>query len=54
MSKLLVIRHGQARLFTDNYDRLSDVGLSQAEALGKHWLERDIRPDDVYSGTLTR
>lgn len=54
MSTLLLVRHGQASLFTDNYDRLSDVGLSQAEALGKHWLERDIRPDDVYSGTLTR
>ena len=54
MSTLLLVRHGQASLFTDNYDRLSDVGLSQAEALGKHWLERDIRPDGVYSGTLTR
>ena len=54
MSTLLLVRHGQASLFTNNYDRLSDLGLSQSEALGKFWLERDIRPDSVYSGTLTR
>ncbi len=54
MSTLLLVRHGQASLFTDNYDRLSELGLSQAEALGKFWLDRDIRPDSVYSGTLTR
>ena len=54
MSTLLLVRHGQASLFTDNYDRLSDLGLSQAEALGHFWLQRNIRPDGVFSGTLTR
>ena len=54
MSTLLLVRHGQASLCTDNYDRLSDLGFSQAEALGKYWLERRVRPDGVYSGTLTR
>jgi broad specificity phosphatase PhoE len=54
MSTLLLVRHGQARLFTDNYDRLSDLGLSQAGALGEFWLERGIRPDSVFSGTMVR
>jgi len=54
MSTLLLVRHGQASLFTDNYDRLSDLGLSQAEALGQFWLQRNIRPDGVFSGTLNR
>ena len=54
MSTLLLVRHGQARLFTDDYDRLSDLGLRQAEALGEFWLERGIRPDAVYAGSLTR
>jgi len=54
MSTLLLVRHGQARLFTDNYDRLSDLGFSQAEALGRFWLERGIRPDFVFAGSMTR
>lgn len=54
MSTLLLVRHGQARLFSDNYDRLSDLGLSQAEALADFWLERGIRPDSVFSGSMIR
>jgi broad specificity phosphatase PhoE len=54
MSKLLVIRHGQARLFTDNYDRLSELGVRQAERLGEWFVQRDIVLDEMYAGTLTR
>jgi len=54
MSTLLLVRHGQASLFTDDYDRLSDTGYRQAEALGKFWLERGIRPDSIYSGSMVR
>ena len=54
MSKLLVIRHGQARLFTDNYDRLSDLGIRQAECLGEWFVQNDILPDEIYSGSLKR
>ena len=50
----MLVRHGQASLFSGDYDRLSDLGLNQAEALGRFWLERKIRPDGVYSGTLNR
>jgi broad specificity phosphatase PhoE len=54
MSKLLVIRHGQARLFTNNYDRLSDLGIQQAECLGEWFVERGIAPDAIYAGSLKR
>ncbi|MBT8078722.1 MAG: histidine phosphatase family protein [Gammaproteobacteria bacterium] len=54
MSDLHVVRHGQARLFTDDYDRLSDLGISQAEALGRHWLGQGLEPDAVWCGSLKR
>lgn len=54
MSTLLLVRHGQARLFTDDYDRLSDLGYRQAEALAEFWLDRGIRPDSVFAGSMTR
>ncbi len=43
---------GQA-LYRQN-DRLSDLGLSQAEDLADFWLERGIRPDSVFSGSMIR
>lgn len=54
MSQLLLVRHGQASLFTDNYDRLSSLGVAQAKALAAHWLESGVALDGVYYGTLSR
>ena len=54
MSQLLVVRHGQARLFTNDYDRLSDLGVAQAEALAAGWLRAGIVPDQIWSGKLKR
>ena len=54
MSQLFVIRHGQASLFSDNYDRLSELGVVQARALAAHWLAADIRPTRILAGTLQR
>ena len=54
MSQLLLVRHGQARLFTDDYDRLSPLGVAQARALAEHWLEWGLALDGIYYGTLTR
>ncbi len=54
MSTLYVVRHGQARLFTDDYDRLSPLGYEQASALGEFWLQRDVRIDHAWSGELVR
>ncbi|MEM6807962.1 MAG: histidine phosphatase family protein [Pseudomonadota bacterium] len=54
MSRLFVVRHGQARFLTDDYDRLSDLGKQQSEALGQAWLTASIRPMRAYAGTLER
>lgn len=54
MSQLFVIRHGQASLFSEDYDRLSELGVEQAEALARHWLDKGVRPTRVLSGTLRR
>ena len=54
MSTLLLVRHGQARFLSEDYDRLSELGEAQARALAEFWLRRGVRPTSVYSGTLLR
>ena len=54
MSRLFVVRHGQARFLTDDYDRLSDLGRAQSLALGRAWLDESVRPVQAWAGTLTR
>lgn len=54
MAELIVIRHGQASFGTDNYDRLSDLGRQQAEAVGAFLDSVGWVPDRVVSGTLQR
>lgn len=54
MSTLVLIRHAQAKPFEKDSDRLSAVGEQQAIALGEFWKSRDIRFDEVYSGSLRR
>ena len=54
MSRLFVVRHGQARFLTDDYDRLSELGRRQSLALGRAWLDDDVLPARVYAGTLAR
>ena len=54
MSSLLAVRHGQARFFSDDYDRLSELGVTQAEKLAEFWLAQEVRPDAVWTGTLLR
>jgi broad specificity phosphatase PhoE len=54
MSRLTLVRHGQASFFGKNYDELSDLGRQQARALGDYWAARDIRFDRVYVGPLRR
>lgn len=54
MSRLYLVRHGQARFFTDDYDRLSEKGEAQAEALARHWLQRGMEVHDAFCGTLRR
>ena len=54
MSSLTLVRHGQARPFEDNPDRLSPLGQTQAHLLGAYWLDKNVVFDEVYTGTLTR
>ena len=37
MSRLFVIRHGQASFLADDYDQLSPLGEEQGRALGAYW-----------------
>lgn len=54
MSELILVRHGQASLFSDDYDRLSQLGVGQSRVLGSAWLEEELSPDLAWSGSLKR
>ena len=54
MSTLTLVRHGQASMFDDDYDRLSPLGEEQSRRLGRFWAERKIAFDEIYSGPQKR
>lgn len=54
MGQLVLVRHAQASFFGANYDELSELGCSQAQALGEHWARHGVRFDHVYVGPLRR
>jgi broad specificity phosphatase PhoE len=54
MGTLYLVRHGQACLGSDDYDRLSELGHHQSRALGEHFRERGLRFERVLTGTLRR
>ena len=54
MGQILLVRHGQASLFADNYDELSVLGREQARLLGEFWARRRIDFDEVYCGPRAR
>ncbi|WP_375174331.1 histidine phosphatase family protein [Pseudooceanicola sp.] len=54
MPTLYLIRHGQASFGAANYDKLSEIGHEQSEALGQWFAQEGIIPDVVAHGTLTR
>jgi broad specificity phosphatase PhoE len=54
MGTLHLVRHGQASFGSDDYDRLSELGARQCEALGAWLHERGRRFDGVIRGTLRR
>ena len=60
MSRLILVRHAQAsfspdpsRAF-DDYDRLSELGHQQAEALGEELVAAGVALDRVYTGPAAR
>jgi broad specificity phosphatase PhoE len=54
MGHLTLVRHGQARSFEKESDRLSAIGEEQARSLGRFWIRRETAFNEVYSGTLVR
>ncbi len=57
MSEITLVRHGQANTAArdeHSYDRLSPLGVQQAEWLGAHLRAAGLTPTRVYCGTLTR
>jgi broad specificity phosphatase PhoE len=54
MGTLAFVRHGQASLFSADYDELSERGRTQAEALGEHFGRIGFAPTAVYTGPARR
>ena len=54
MSTLTLIRHGQARTFQKESDRLSMLGEQQARRLGEFWSRCGLTFDSVFTGPLVR
>jgi len=54
MSKITLIRHGQASFGAENYDQLSDLGRLQASALGEYYLNHQIKFDVIVHGEMSR
>lgn len=52
--RLVLVRHGQASLGSDDYDRLSERGHHQARRLAERLAERTAGRTDLWSGTLLR
>ena len=54
MGSIYLIRHGQASFGADDYDMLSALGVRQAEIVGQHLVDLDLRFDRCISGDLLR
>ncbi len=54
MSEIYFIRHGQASFGTDDYDRLSDIGVRQAKIAARHLAQTRKIFDAVYCGEMER
>jgi broad specificity phosphatase PhoE len=54
MSDLVLVRHGKADAFGENYDRLTDIGREQSRQLADFWIKQETTFDEVYMGPLVR
>ena len=54
MSRLVIIRHGEASWHSEDYDQLTERGHEQARVVGQELVARGIEPDLIISGTLRR
>ncbi len=54
MSVVYLVRHGQASLFGRDYDKLSDLGVTQSGCVGEALAARGVRPSRIIRGNLER
>ncbi|MEM7370888.1 MAG: histidine phosphatase family protein [Bacteroidota bacterium] len=54
MSRLILIRHGQASFMSENYDQLSPKGKEQSRILGTYLANYEPNIDSIYVGPLHR
>jgi len=54
MSRVLLVRHGQASFLAADYDKLSSTGELQARALGAYWAARGQIFDRAHTGPRSR
>jgi broad specificity phosphatase PhoE len=54
VGSIYLIRHGQASFGADDYDVLSALGIRQAQILGRHLADLDLRLDRCLAGDLHR
>ena len=54
MATIYLIRHGQASFGAEDYDKLSALGMRQAQVAGEYLRDHGIILDAAYSGELLR
>jgi broad specificity phosphatase PhoE len=54
LSRLFLVRHGQASFLEADYDKLSPLGETQSRLLGEFWAKRKMRFDQVATGPRAR
>jgi len=54
MSKIYLIRHGQASFLAEDYDNLSEKGKLQSQVLGNYFVKNHIHFDKIFIGKLNR
>ncbi len=54
MAELYLVRHGQASFGSDDYDRLSPLGVQQSTRLGAYLAAQSLRFDKLVTGSLLR
>jgi len=54
MSRIILVRHGQASFLEPNYDRLCPTGEVQAHLLGEYWAGRGVSFSRAWSGPCDR
>ncbi len=54
MSRLFLVRHGQASFLAADYDQLSALGETQSRLLGNYWAQRSLPFERIATGPRVR